>query len=212
MFYIGIDNGITGSVGIVNADGSIEHYFSVPTTKCLNYQKSKVSHISRINVRALKKAIHDVIGDSPAKVLLERPFVNPGIGTKKKDIKCECPECGEKFVKEKAIAEGFPLFFQASISAVRALEATLIVLESLNLGYDYVDSKIWQKHFFPKGKKGTELKKYSLELGSRKWPKFTEAIAKQKDADGLFIAEYCKVYHQEPNNEPKQDNLDIGDV
>ena len=158
MWYVGVDNGITGSIGIVNSDSSEEYYFSVPITKCLNYQKTKVAYINRINVRALKKAIHDVIGDSPAKVLLERPFVNSK-------------------------------FFNSSISAVRALEATLIVLEALNLGYDYVDSKMWQKHFLPKGKKGTELKKFSLELGSRKFPKLREAIEKQRDADGLFIAE-----------------------
>jgi len=128
-------------------------------------------------VRALKGLIHEAIGDSPAKVLLERPFVNSK-------------------------------FFNSSISAVRALEATLIVLEALNLGYDYVDSKTWQKHFLPKGKKGTELKKLSLELGSRQWPQFANDFVKQKDADGMYIALYCKKYHTE-NQETNQENMDI---
>jgi len=177
IYYVGIDNGVTGAIGIISSDSSEEYFFPTPTIRTLNYQKSKVAYINRVNVRTLKGLIHEAIGDSPAKVLLERPFVNSK-------------------------------FFSSSISAVRALEATLIVLEALNLGYDYIDSKIWQKHFLPKGKKGTELKTLSKELGSRKWPQFAEAIEKQKDADGMFIAEYCKVYHTEKQEEP-QENLDV---
>ena len=210
MYYIGIDNGITGSIGIINQDSSEEHFFQTPTISILNYQKSKARHISRINVRQLKALIHNVIGDQPAKVLLERPFINPGMGSKKKDIKCQCPECGFKYDMQKVIAESFPKFFQASISAKGALEATWIVLESLNLGFDYVDSKAWQKKFLPSGIKGSPaLKKASLELAIRKWPQFTELLNKQKDGDGLFIAEFCKVYYTQDKPVAVVDAFDV---
>lgn len=41
-----------------------------------------------------------------------------------------------------------PTRFEQSISACRAFEATLIVLEELNLKYIVIDSKQWQHHFF----------------------------------------------------------------
>ena len=198
MFYVGIDNGITGSIGIVNETSSEEYFFPTPTTSTLNYQKTKAKHISRINVRQLKALIHNAIGDQPAKVLLERPFINPGMGSKKKDIKTQCPFCEKHHTITKAIAQPFPMFFQASISAARALESTLIVLESLSLGFDYVDSKAWQKEYLPSGIKGSPaLKKASLEVGIRKWPQFTELLDKQNDADGMFIAEFCKLYYNQ---------------
>jgi hypothetical protein len=210
MYYVGIDNGITGSIGIVNQDSSDEHFFQTPTISTLNYQKSKEKHISRVNVRQMKALIHNVIGDQPAKVLLERPFINPGMGTKLMAIKCTCPECAHKYVMEKAFAQPFPKFFQASVSAARALESTLIVLESLSLGFDYVDSKAWQKEFLPKGIKGSPaLKKASLELAIRKWPQFTELLNKQKDGDGLFIAEYCKVYYMQDQPVAEVDPFDV---
>ncbi len=210
MYYIGGDNGITGSWGILNSDSSEEHFFQTPAISTLNYQKTKAKHISRINVRQMKALIHNVIGDQPAKVLLERPFINPGMGTKLVNIKCTCPDCGNKYTMEKAIAESFPKFFQASVSAARALEATLIVLESLNLGFDYVDSKAWQKKFLPIGIKGSPaLKKASLELAIRKWPQFTELLNKQKDVDGLFIAEFCKVYYTQDKPVAVVDAFDV---
>ena len=62
-----------------------------------------------------------------------------------------------------------PKRFEATVSALRALEATLIVLESLNIGKEYCDSKGWQKALLPyisvKDKKQypAKLKEVSLE-------------------------------------------------
>lgn len=81
--------------------------------------------------------------------------------------------------------------FKASMSAIRSLEATLIVLETLKIPYQYIDSKEWQKLLLPSGIKGTsELKKASLDIGLRLFPEFEKEIKKHKDADGLLIAEY----------------------
>ena len=80
--------------------------------------------------------------------------------------------------------------FKASISAVRALEATLIILEQLEISYSYIDSKEWQGKILPIGLKGVELKKASMDIGCRLYPQYKDAICKHKDADGLLIATY----------------------
>jgi len=74
----------------------------------------------------------------------------------------------------------------ASISAMRALEATLIVLERLKIPYIYIDSKEWQKEMLPKGLKGSEqLKAAANDVAKRLFPQI-----KIYNADSLLIAEY----------------------
>jgi len=79
--------------------------------------------------------------------------------------------------------------FQASISAMRALEATLNVLEFLELPHQYIDSKEWQKVMLPSGLKGADqMKKASQSIGKRLFP----SITCTPDADGLLIAEWAR--------------------
>lgn len=49
MIFIGIDNGVSGSIGIIDEEGKA-HLFPTPTKSDLNYQKTKVKHITRIDV------------------------------------------------------------------------------------------------------------------------------------------------------------------
>lgn len=83
-----------------------------------------------------------------------------------------------------------PQRFIATASALRAWEATLIVLEHLKLPYQIIDSKEWQKSLLPKGVSGVELKKASLDVGNRLFPEFREE--KHPDRDSLLIAEYLR--------------------
>ena len=84
-----------------------------------------------------------------------------------------------------------PTRFTASMSAMRALESTLVVIERLQLPHAYIDSKEWQKALLPNGIKGTpELKKASVDIGCRLFPQHATLIKKHGDADGLLIAEY----------------------
>lgn len=80
--------------------------------------------------------------------------------------------------------------FKATISAVRAMEATLIVLEDLGLPYVYMDSKEWQRELLPTGCVGDELKTASSEVGKRLFPHLKDAI--KKDADALLMAEHAR--------------------
>jgi hypothetical protein len=157
--YIGVDNGVSGTIGIVSNDEDFKPIFiSTVVFSQQNYTKKK-ANINRIDTVAL----HDLLSQytDNSFILLERPMVNPGR-------------------------------FKATISAIRALEATLIVIEQLNIPFQYVDSKQWQKVMLPSGLKGAELKSASMDIGCRLFPQFAEQIKKHKDADGLLMAEFAR--------------------
>lgn len=153
--WIGIDNGVTGSVGVIAENGFYD-FFEMPTVSEQSYTK-KVQKITRIRTIELREKL--MYYGNPGIVSIERPYVNP---------------------------KGF----KATASALRALEATLIVVESLKWSYEYIDSKAWQKVLLPTGIKGPELKKASLDIGKRHFPNMATKF--KKDADGLLIALYNK--------------------
>ncbi len=152
--YIGIDNGVSGAVGIIHPD--FTQWSAMPVRSEQNYTKAK-KNITRVDWIGLKFILGiDGIGNDVLAVI-ERPMVNPGR-------------------------------FQATISAVRCLEATLIVLEELVIPYLYIDSKKWQKTQLPSGLVKEELKKASLDIGRRLWP----SIAFKPDADAMLIARHAQ--------------------
>ena len=185
--WIGIDNGVTGSVGIIKPNGEYL-YVPTPVKKCLKYTKEK-QNITRVVGIDLLRLLREHIGNNNAFIALERPMVNP-------------------------------TRFKASSSALRCHEATLIILEQLGLSYEFFDSKIWQKEMLPKivmpriviPKEATLIEKSKLksqrkiqntnikkqtkisscEVGKRLFPKVSEMINKQGDADGILMAEYCR--------------------
>ena len=152
--YIGIDNGSTGSIGIVTKDKA--DFFYMPTFKSQDYTKKK-KIVTRIDGLALQELLPNV---ESCLVVLERPLVNPTM-------------------------------FNATLSAVRAMEATLIVLEILQMPYMFIDSKEWQKDMLPQGTKGrAELKKASYDVGCRLFPQFKDRY--NGDADGILIARWAQ--------------------
>ncbi len=166
MIYVGIDNGISGSIGVVG-EGLVPIYLPTPTKVEQNYTKQK-DNLTRIDYGLLKDTLWEIClhcagGESSrVSVVMERPLVNPRM-------------------------------FKATGRALRALEATLIALEELGLPHQYLDSKRWQRELLPEGLKGSaEHKRASLDIGIRLFPALEKAIRKQKDADGLLIAEYAR--------------------
>jgi hypothetical protein len=79
-----------------------------------------------------------------------------------------------------------PTRFNASTSALRCLEATIIILEELQIPYQFIDSKEWQKELLPSGLVGDELKVAADSVANRLFPK-----QKVLNADSVLIAEYC---------------------
>ncbi len=158
-YYIGVDNGTTGSIGIIDDRGAEYKYLLPPTIKQLHYTK-KIKNITRYDRKELKK-IFEVIKDEIIKVVIERPYTG-------------------SFVNTVAVA-------------AMAYESIMGILEELELSYEIIDSREWQKAMLPKGIKGTpQLKKASMDVGVRLFPKDKDAIKKHKDADGILIAEYAR--------------------
>ena len=161
----GIDNGVTGSIGIIRPDLSI--FVRTPTKFEQNYTKAK-GNVTRVDAVKLHDFLSEWIDESERSqtmFLFERPLTG-GFGAK------------------------------ALNSAMRSLEATLCVLEVMKIPFEYIDSKEWQGALLPYGTKGEDLKKKSLDIGCRLFPHFKEIICKQKDADGILIAEYCRRKHK----------------
>lgn len=158
---IGIDNGVSGSIGIIEQDGTSDfHTMKQFTHKEQDYTKRKKG-ITRLKAQVLHQYLYRYVGDD-VKVLIERPMVNPK-------------------------------HFNTTVCAVRIMEATMNVLELLKFGYEFIDSREWQKELLPQGTKGSSnLKKASLDVGSKLFPHFRTRFKTQKDADGMLIAEYCR--------------------
>lgn len=160
-YYIGIDNGVTGSIGITSTGPDFKpKFFYTPVFKEQDYTKKK-KRISRIDSVKLKSILAEYKENSSVLCLIERPLVNPRM-------------------------------FTATMSAVRALESTLVILEDLEIPREFIDSKQWQKEMLPNGVKGAkELKQASREIGARLFPQFAP-FKKSKDADGILIAEWAR--------------------
>lgn len=155
MAIFGIDNGVSGSIGIIGETGGVK-YLHMPIRRVLEYTKG-VRWVNRIDVPKLHDILVQTVEDQMNAIVLERPLVHPGM-------------------------------FRATMSAMRALEATLIVIEMVGYRYCYIDSKEWQKVLLPHGLKGGELKVASKSVAARLFPKID--LTGFPDADGLLIAEY----------------------
>lgn len=170
--YIGIDNGVTGSIAIINPNKGLEighpaicliGMRKTPVVLQQNYTKTK-KNINRLNIKEMKQILDDWIlaGDEVNSLaIIERPMVNPGR-------------------------------FQATLSAMRCMEATLCALESRSIPYMFVDSKQWQKCLLPAGCEKEELKHASHDIGIRLFPSLKEIIDKHGDADSILIAEWAR--------------------
>lgn len=156
MTIVGIDNGASGSIGIIR-DGVAVHFGSVPTQDYLHYGK-KGSISQRLDRKKLKDQLLWYAADSgfAARVFIERPFSGK--------------------------------FINAVVPAHRFFEATIITLEDLGLGYEVIDSGVWQKPLLGGVTGSKELKVASKLRGQQIYPQWADAIKKQGDADGLLIA------------------------
>jgi hypothetical protein len=80
-----------------------------------------------------------------------------------------------------------PMRWNASVSALRCMEATEIVLEELQIPYQWIDSKEWQKVLLPSGLVKEQLKHAADDVAKRLFPK--QVVV---NSDSLLIAEYCR--------------------
>lgn len=72
--YIGIDNGVTGSIGIITDGGAI--LIKTPVKKVMNYTKTVKRFVNRIDYPALKETLQTFVKDKKVICRLERPMIN----------------------------------------------------------------------------------------------------------------------------------------
>lgn len=167
MLYVGIDNGVSGTIGVIWPSGDSE-VWPTPVFTSQDYQKKK-ENISRLHVSQFRDRIRQLVSRASEfgevlRVVMEAPFVSPAR-------------------------------FKATATSLRCLEAQLIVLEELGVSYTIITSQSWQKALLPKGTKGRDAqKKASLDVGIRLFPKHTQFLVKNKDADGILLAEYGRKF------------------
>lgn len=155
--YIGIDNGVTGAIGIVSSDLSIVEWHKTPTIKTLSYTKKKQT-ITRVDIVRLKDILIRFESYNNKIAIIERPMTNI-------------------------------MRLKQTFSAMRSLEATLVVLEFLNIGYIFIDSKEWQKDMLGNGIKNKELKFHSKEVSKRLFPNIDFG---KSDGDAILISEWAR--------------------
>jgi hypothetical protein len=74
FYYIGIDNGTTGSITILDNYCKIIYHDAIPTIQTINYTK-KIKYIKRINFKKLIEILFPYSRKSRA--ITERPAINP---------------------------------------------------------------------------------------------------------------------------------------
>lgn len=152
MIICGIDNGVSGSIGIIeiNQYTKLVEFKKTPVMEYLDYQKTKAKHILRLDHIAFTVLIEQLKNrsDGCLYIVLERPAT------------------GE--------------FLQSMLSGIRCLEAALIVFEQTGVGYEVIDSKEWQSIMLPKCAKG-DTKKVSLEVAKKLYPELDYTGFKDAD-------------------------------
>jgi len=95
-----------------------------------------------------------------------------------------------------------PKMFNSTLSAIRAYEATIIILERLKIPYENIDSKEWQIALLPHGILGVKSKdKKERKENKKKLKQAADNIAKrlfpgfkflESGGDGFLIAEHAR--------------------
>jgi hypothetical protein len=168
---IGIDNGTTGSIGIIVQDEQQNRAIFVETPSKMSILGKKERHIRRIDHFSLRE-------------LLTTYALLPSVNRKNSNATAIIHAYIERPFTGR--------FLGAVLPAQRSFEAVLIILEQLCIPYTVIDSKEWQKSQLPEIKGSKELKAASCALGRAKWLELAAMVLKHGDADGLLIADY---YH-----------------
>jgi hypothetical protein len=173
---IGIDNGPTGSIGIMR-DGGAVHFGPIPTQPYLHYGKK-----GTISNRLDRAALKSLLANAP-----QSEFHGTG-GSRTVDLS------KIHFYIERPFT-GSSMMIKSMLSSARFFEATIITLEDLGIGYEVIDSGVWQKPVLGDVKGSKELKLASMLRGRQIYPQFSPIIGKQGDADGLLIAHHFSRQH-----------------
>lgn len=149
--WIGIDNGTTGSIGIISDDGDVD-FFLTPSNLGQDYTKTK-KNISRIDWFKLKEKLKLY---SPSKelsvlALIERPMVNP-------------TRFNVSGVALRAL--------ESTLIILEDLQIPYVFIDSKEWQREILPKGV---------KGSEELKKASLDIGKRLFPSFQSIKHKDRD-------------------------------
>ncbi len=173
--FIGCDNGITGSIGIIGREEPL--MYKTPTVTQQSYTKTK-QNISRVDIPKFKSILLNCF-HYPTLAILERPLVNPGMfKATMSAIRC----------------------LEAQLCILEALDIPYMYIDSKQWQRELLPHvPLIKKEGETKKEKSkrvtankNSLKKLSLDIGKRLFPSLSEIIDEQGDADGILIAEWAR--------------------
>ncbi|RLB93544.1 MAG: hypothetical protein DRH26_03615 [Deltaproteobacteria bacterium] len=176
-YFIGIDNGVTGSICILDENGNCLEYFPTPVQKTLNYTKAK-EYVNRVTVRALAEMLTPYA--KTATVILERPMVNP-LRWKASISAIRCDEATRGVLE----ALGTKLIYVDSREWQTPMLPKRKAVARLPKGSTAEEKKINKA---AKAAFKTETKSLSLMVANRLFP----TIDFKKDGDAALIAEWAR--------------------
>ncbi len=169
----GLDNGSTGTIACINKLDDKLFFQKTPAKLEYDYTKD-IKYINRIDIIKLKNWFNLCLDNQNNE--------NQSIIV----------------VLERPMKN--PMRFEQTCSAIRAFEATLIVLEDLQFKYIVIDSKEWQHYFFGKNTALINLKLESMKKGLEillnkyknkcDYNNIEQIIKNHGDADSLLISQY----------------------
>lgn len=189
-YILGIDNGITGSIALMDQNGKVIYHAPVPVYKERKWTKPK-----KQKLKTKTKIVYDEITviDIDA---LQRMLVT--FTSQTSDI--------HAFVERPAISYAAAWSMKTSISAAMSWAYVIYVLKKLQIPRTDLDSKEWQHQLIPEasGEKNKEymktlkagernklLKEAAYDLAKTLYPKLN---SKDKGAgDSICICEYGRL-------------------
>lgn len=173
----GLDNGATGTVCSIIPQMKYLNFIQTPSIISVDYPKD-IQYINRVDIDNLTKWMKKSI--KKAEKFYKQPI---------KSI----------VIMQRPMVN--PQRFKQSGNALRAFEATIIMLENLKIEYIIIDSKKWQHYFFGKNTLMLDLKAQSMKKGLQILNNYkirakdkkimSDVIKKHGDADGMLICQFA---------------------
>ena len=166
--FIGIDNGPTGSIGIINKDLTIVEFIKTPSFTEQSYTK-KIQQVSRINYVEFKKIISN---HKEPYALLERPMIN-----------------NRRFHQSLSAIRAL----EVMLVCLEELNIPFSYIDSRSWQNELLPNvpRIDDKGIkIPSVRRSALLKQESRKVAKILYPDIS--VVNFKDADGLMIAEYAK--------------------
>lgn len=161
--YIGIDNGVTGSICLMDELGTNAQMFKVPTISEQDYT-IKIQNVTRLDGARFIEILKIYPVEFLRFAYIENPLVQPA--------------------RFKATMSGIRCM-EAQLICLRILNVGRQFIPPRIWQKEILGTGLSKA-------KEVQLKQLSSDIGKRLYPQFSQFIDKQKDADALLIAEWAR--------------------